>query len=182
MVEKLLEAVPEFKLIEDIGLREMCLECWLRGIDLGEWTFEEVLEIPFTLQIETKVSLVEHTRGVTLLADAMAGVINQLAQDDLKVNHQYVIAGALLHDVGKLLEMEEVDGTFRKSADGKLVRHPFSGVALADANGVPATVLHIIGTHSKEGDPYKRTPEAIILHYADFMNFDPIEEIHLPRG
>src|SRR4030042_6005544 len=115
MVEKRLEAIPEFKLIEDIELREMCLECWLRGIGLGEWTFEEALEIPFTLEIETRVTLVEHTRGVTLLADAMAGVINQLAQDDLKVNHQYVIAGALLHDGGKLLGLGRGDCGFTKS-------------------------------------------------------------------
>jgi hypothetical protein len=67
------------------------------------------------------------------------------------------------------------DGAFRKSPDGVLVRHAFSGVALADAHGLPAAVQHIIGTHSKEGDPFKRTAEAIVLHFADFMNFDPIE-------
>jgi putative nucleotidyltransferase with HDIG domain len=97
------------------------------------------------------------------------------AKGELKLNRDILLAGALLHDVGKLLEVSETAGTFKKTKEGSLVRHPFSGVALADENGLPAEVLHIIATHSKEGDPYKRTAEAIILHYADFMNFDPLE-------
>jgi len=176
MVEKLLEAIPEFKLIEDIGLREMCLECWLRGIDLGEWTFEEALEIPFTLEIETEVTLVEHTRGVTLMADAMAGVINQMAQDDLKVNHQYVIAGALVHDVGKLLEFAKGEGGCVKSRIGRYLRHPLTGVWLAMEVGLPVKIAHMIGSHSFEGDRTPRTPEAIIIHQADFTWFNALKK------
>jgi putative nucleotidyltransferase with HDIG domain len=176
MVEKLLKAIPEFKLIEEIDLREMCLDCWLRGIDLGEWTFEEVLEIPFTLQIETKVTLVEHTRGVTLMADAMAGVFNQMAQDDLKVNHQYVIAGALLHDVGKLLEFGRGDGGYTKSRIGRYLRHPITGVWLAMTVGLPVKIAHMIGSHAFEGDRTPRTPEAIIIHQADFTWFNALKK------
>ncbi|MEA3239125.1 MAG: HD domain-containing protein, partial [Candidatus Bipolaricaulota bacterium] len=128
------------------------------------------------------INFAQHVRSVTRICLAVASTFDEIYQGKLSLNHDVLIAGALLHDVGKLLEMEEENGSFRKSADGKLVRHPFSGLALADANGIPAEVQHIIGTHSKEGDPYKRTPEAVVLHLADFMNFDTIEEIHLPRG
>ena len=176
MVEKLLEAIPEFKLIEEIDLREMCLECWLRGIDLGEWTFEETLKIPFTLLIETEVTLIEHTRGVTLMADAMAGVINRLALDGLRVNHQYVIAGALLHDVGKLLEYAKDDTGYKKSRIGRYLRHPVSGVWLAMTVGLPVKIAHMIGSHSFEGDRTPRTPEAIIIHQADFTWFNALKK------
>ena len=45
---------------------------------------------------------------------------------------------------------------------GQQVRHPFSGVALAYKHGVPGEVLHIIATHSHEGDKVERSIESII--------------------
>ncbi len=53
------------------------------------------------------------------------------------------------------------------------MRHTLSGIAIADRFNLPPEVLHIIGTHSKEGDLGKRTVEAIIVHHADFVSFDP---------
>jgi hypothetical protein len=32
--------------------------------------------------------------------------------------------------------------------------------------------MHIIATHSWEGDRFQRRPEAIIFHHADFTDFD----------
>jgi putative nucleotidyltransferase with HDIG domain len=112
---------------------------------------------------------------VTKICIAASDTFDEIYKGELKLKRDILIAGALLHDVGKLLEITEENGKFGKSKDGALVRHPFSGVALADAQGLPAEVLHIIGVHSKEGDHGKRTAEAIILHLADFMNFDPLE-------
>jgi putative nucleotidyltransferase with HDIG domain len=132
--------------------------------------------MPFTLVKKVSASFAQHVQSVTRICAAVSDTFDDIYGGvDLKLDRDILLAGALLHDVGKLLEMEEVDGAFRKSAAGKLVRHAFSGVALADAHGLSAAVQHIIGTHSKEGDPFKRTPESIILHFADFMNFDPIE-------
>ena len=88
----------------------------------------------------------------------------------------YLIAGAILIDVGKLLEYEIINGNLSTSSEGKLVRHPFSGVAIAYKFGLPAEVLHLIGTHSKEGDTGKRTVESIIIHHADFVSFDPFRK------
>ena len=33
----------------------------------------------------------------------------------------------------------------------------------------------MIAYHSKEGDLGKRTVEAIIIHHADFVNFEPLK-------
>ena len=67
------------------------------------------------------------------------------------------------------------DGKLVTSQAGKLVRHPFSGLAIADRFGIPAEVQHIIATHSKEGDLGHRTVEAIIVNHADFVSFDPFK-------
>lgn len=176
MRDKLLSILPEIEWIGDTDLREKVIATWLDGLERGGWTPDDVARMPFTLAKKVSASFAQHVRSVTRICAAVSDTFDEIYDGvDLKLDKDMLLAGALLHDVGKLVEMEEVDGAFRKSADGKLVRHAFSGVALADAHGVPAAVQHIIGTHSKEGDPFKRIPESIICHFADFMNFDPIE-------
>ena len=66
-------------------------------------------------------------------------------------------------------------GKLTTSNYGKVVRHPFSGVAIAARFDLPPEVQHIIGTHSKEGDLGKRTVESIIVHHADFVSFEPFK-------
>ena len=167
--------LPEIDLIEDPSLRDKVAATWADGLRRGGWTPEDITRMPFTLAKKVDINFAQHVRSVTKICLAVAEMFDEIYKGKLSLNRDVLLAGALLHDVGKLLEMEEADGTFRKSPAGKLVRHPFSGVALADENGIPPEVQHIIGTHSKEGDPYPRTPEAVVVHLADFMNFDTIE-------
>lgn len=180
--EELLQVLPEIEFIEDESLRDKVAKTWEDGLSRGGWTPKDIERMPFTLAKKSDINFAQHVRSVTKICLAAYETFDQVYGGKLKLEKDILLAGALLHDVGKLLEMEESSGTFRKSAEGRLVRHPFSGVALADANGIPPEVQHIIGTHSKEGDPYKRTPEAVVVHLADFMNFDTIAEIHLPKG
>ncbi len=166
--------LPEIDLIADAELREKVVATWAAGLERGGWTPEDITRMPFTLAKKVDIDFAQHVRSVTRICRAVADTFAEIYQGKLSLDRDVLLAGALLHDVGKLLEMEEVNGAFRKSAAGKLVRHPFSGVALADEHGIPPEVQHIIGTHSKEGDPYPRTPEAVVVHLADFMNFDTI--------
>jgi putative nucleotidyltransferase with HDIG domain len=94
----------------------------------------------------------------------------------LPVDIDTVIAGAILADVGKLLEYElGADGVARQSERGEALRHPFTGVALALECGVPDSVCHIIAAHAAEGELVKRSTEAFIVHHADFMAFLPFK-------
>jgi guanylate kinase len=53
------------------------------------------------------------------------------------VNYDRLLAGGLLHDVGKLLETEkDGQGGYRKSRGGQCLRHPISGTALAVEAGI----------------------------------------------
>ena len=176
MKHKLIAILPEIEWVKDEDLREKVVATWIDGLERGGWQPEDIERMPFTLAKQVSANFAQHVRSVTRICAAVADTFEEIYGGvDLKLDKDLLLAGALLHDVGKLVEMEEANGSFRKSADGKLVRHAFSGVALADAHGLPAAVQHIIGTHSKEGDPFKRIPESIICHFADFMNFDPIE-------
>jgi putative nucleotidyltransferase with HDIG domain len=102
--------------------------------------------------------------------------MNEFFKKDMPVNLDVVIAGAILADVGKLLEYEMKDGKSVQGKYGQYLRHPFSGVSLAEQCGVPAEVCHIIAAHAGEGDHVKRTVEAYIVHHADFMTFLPFKE------
>ena len=39
-------------------------------------------------------------------------------------------------------------------------------------HGIPPEVMHIVATHSHEGDKVERTIESWIFHHTDFIDFD----------
>lgn len=53
-----------------------------------------------------------------------------------------------------------------------MLRHPFSGVAICYKHDIPAKIMHIVATHSHEGEKVQRSIESIIFHHADFVDFD----------
>ncbi len=93
-----------------------------------------------------------------------------------QLDKDVLIAGALLADVGKLIEYEEKDGKITKAGRGQHLRHPFTGVAMSHARGIPPEVQHVIATHSKEGDIMIRSNESVVFHHADFIDFDLVSK------
>jgi putative nucleotidyltransferase with HDIG domain len=167
---------PELKWIKDPSLREKTAATWERALSKSVLTAEDLGKIPFTLLCgpDLKVSFMDHKRCVVHLARECGEKINSFFGNNLPVNMNVLIAGAILADVGKLLEYElDNEGKAIQGKYGKYLRHPFSGVSLAEECGVPAEVCHIIATHAHEGDLVKRSTEAWIVHHADFMTFEP---------
>jgi len=62
-----------------------------------------------------------------------------------------------------------------KSPTGRMLRHPFAGAALCWEFGLPDEITHIVATHAHEGEGARATAEAIIVHHADFANFEPFK-------
>ena len=173
MKEDLLKFIPEFNLIKDSDLKEKVLKVWDIALKAGDWEAKDLQRMPFTLLIDPcPCTMVEHIRGVVNVSIEAAKALQSIYQDKIKINEDYLIAGALLHDIGKLVEYKEENGRFIQSNWGKLVRHPISGVGLCYSQDIPEEVMHIIASHSWEGDRCKRTSEAIIVHHADFTNFE----------
>ncbi len=174
---------PELEWIEDKELRDSVTETWVRAFELSPLTPEDLDRIPFTLLVPNcQVTFMEHKRCVVHIARHAAEAMQDFMGRALPIDMDTVIAGAILADVGKLLEYENVDGPAgekktRQSQRGELLRHPFTGVALAMECGVPDRVCHIIAAHAAEGDLVKRTTEAYIVHHADFMSFLPFKNL-----
>lgn len=179
MTDEILKLWPELSWINNEDLREKTAKTWELALEKSVLKPEDLLKIPFTLLAgpDLKVSFMAHKRCVVHVARDAGNKINEFFIDDLPVNMDVLIAGAILADVGKLLEYElDKDGKSFQGKYGKYLRHPFSGVSLAEQCGVPAEVCHIIATHAGEGDMVKRTVEAYIVHHADFMTFEPFRE------
>ncbi|MCE1245043.1 MAG: HD domain-containing protein [Firmicutes bacterium] len=177
LIEKIKEIMPECMWIENEELRTKVLEVWCDAMEKGGWTIEDLSTMPFTLLLDPcPGSFLDHTRSVTTVTYHSGQTLKKFFGDKISINMDYMIAGAILHDIGKLLEYEKKDGKVVTSPCGKSLRHPFSGVGLGFAGGLPHEVLHMIAVHAKEGDMGKRTPEATIIHHADFTNFEPFKK------
>ncbi|MHB1686065.1 MAG: HDIG domain-containing metalloprotein [Ignavibacteriaceae bacterium] len=176
MKEKILEIWPEINWIQDHGLKEKVISCWSYAVENSVLSIEDLKTIPFSLLLkDCKIPFMTHKRTAVQLAVEMAKIMKNNFGDEIQINMDFLIAGAILIDVGKLLEYKIKDGKLSTSEAGNLVRHPFSGLAIADRFNLPVEVQHIIATHSKEGDLGKRTIESIIVHHADFVSFDPFK-------
>lgn len=179
MKKEVLELWPELDWIKDESLREKTAKTWEIALERSVLTADDLNKIPFTLLCgpNLKVTFMDHKRSVVHIARDAGNKMNDMYHGELPVNMDVLISGAILADVGKLLEYvldanrKAVQGTY-----GKYLRHPFSGVSLAEECGVPAEVCHIIATHAGEGNLVKRTTEAFVVHHADFMTFEPFRE------
>ena len=168
---------PEIDWIENPELREQVTQVWTNALERSPLEPEDLNRIPFTLLVPNcPITFMEHKRCVVHIARASAIAMREFMGRALPVDSDTVIAGAILADVGKLLEYEiGPDGKSRQSERGEALRHPFTGVALALECGIPDAVCHIIAAHAAEGDLVKRTTEAFIVHHADFMAFLPFK-------
>jgi putative nucleotidyltransferase with HDIG domain len=176
--KQIAELFPELMSIRDAGLRDKVAAVWNEALTTGcggnGWTFDEIRAIPFTL-LAGKIDMrfVEHLNSCVKQCIAIEKVLNEVFGERVPVNHDVLVAGALLADVGKMLEFDKnQNGEVVKGFYGDMLRHPFSGVALCYKHGIPPEVMHIIATHSHEGDKVERTIESWIFHHADFIDFD----------
>lgn len=176
-IQRIYHLWPELDWIADPELRQKTAATWALAFSKSSLTPEDLDKIPFTLLVsDCSVTFMTHKRAVVHLSKKAGEEIVRFFADQLPINMDVLIAGAILADVGKLLEYEKIDGKILQSSYGKYLRHPFSGVSLAEACGVPPEVTHIIAAHAGEGDHIKRSVEATIVHHCDFMTFLPFKE------
>jgi 3'-5' exoribonuclease len=110
--------------------------------------------------------LLEHTVGVATLCREAAQLHPRLRADLL-------LAGALLHDVGRTRELER-GPTFRQTGEGRLLGHVHLGLRLVEERAgalepeVRAELLHAIAAHHEARGA--RTAEAAVLYHANQLD------------
>jgi 3'-5' exoribonuclease len=125
----------------------------------------------------------EHVLNVTRTCCHLADKYADL-YDDLQppLNKDVVVAGAILHDIGKIRELETGPAGAEYTAEGTLIGHILQGRDIvretAANHHVDAETLlrleHVIVAHQRLpewGSPKApMTPEALIVHYADDLD------------
>ena len=162
-LEEVQKLFPEADQISDPQLRRKVLHTWWEAWKLSR--FQKVEQTPFLEGALADINNVEHTRAVTALSIQFARTMEEFL--GIQVNMDYLIAGALLHDLGKLFEY-----CGSPTDLGRLFTHGISAVLISAKEDLPLEVIHIIVAHSLEGQFMKRTPEAVIVHYMDFAYAD----------
>ncbi|MEX0677524.1 MAG: HD domain-containing protein [Pirellulales bacterium] len=119
------------------------------------------------------------TRSSVYLADKYDDYYPEMRP---RLNKDLVVAGAILHDIGKLREIEQRPQGAEYTASGNLIGHILQGrdivrEAAAGRSVDPEMLLrleHVIVSHQRLpewGSPKPpMTPEALIVHYADDLD------------
>jgi 7,8-dihydroneopterin 2',3'-cyclic phosphate phosphodiesterase len=171
MVEKLIKLAQNIK---DDSLRNKVIN-YLKDPSLSHKEFKkypqgkiEEVKTPFTIgHIGTSErDVLNHTISVTEVCIKIADLIENIY--GVKINRDYLIAGALIHDVMKIFEWKKENDSIEHT--GILLDHSMLGVAELYRREFPEQVIHIVASHFGEAGPTPpRTIEALILHYVDNM-------------
>ena len=162
------EALPEINEIESEELREKVALAWV--IALKETSFKSLDEVD-SGGIKG-FPMIEHLRGVARMAIGAAEEMKRTSPE-ISYNKDVLIAGALCHDIGGPFQYDPKN--IKKWAKNiglmgnPAVRHPVYGVYITMKAGLPLEVVHIVGTHSPEGDFVKRSIECAIVYHVDCL-------------
>ncbi|MGG5824033.1 HD domain-containing protein [Falsiroseomonas sp. HW251] len=167
-----MEDLPELADIADRELRAKAIEAWAYA--LSESSFGRVRDVPGEgnpgMQALRRGDQTVHLRGVTKLALSIADTF-LTDFPEARIERDVVLAGGLLHDVGKPWEFDT--GNRRRwegdpSATGlPSLRHSVYGAHICIAVGLPEEIAHIALGHSYEGDQLIRSLECLVVHRAD---------------
>lgn len=137
----------------------------------------EKLKTPFTVPgygTAERGELVRHIASVTEICIEVAKNLEK--NYGISINMDYLIAGALLHDIMKVFEWKIEDGEIKHT--GIMLDHSMLAVAELYHRGFPEEVIHIVASHFGEAGPTPpRNFEALILHYVDSLV--SVVEFHL---
>lgn len=155
------------KAVKTPAIRRL-LECIFSG-DL----YEKFIVNPAGMRLHHAYigGLLQHSVDVTGIAVAIAGQIENIDKD-------LVIAGALLHDIGKLREISSQIG-FPYTSEGRMLGHISMSILMVQEAAAKLKLppvclehlMHILLSHHGEqekGSPVAcATKEAFVVHYAD---------------
>jgi putative nucleotidyltransferase with HDIG domain len=169
-------AFPAITDIQDTKLRSQVTACWIDAWQQSKYaTLEEAI---FSPQMP-KWRLIDHVQAVTSIAVQIVKVLTQFHQTP--INRDYVLAGALLHDIDKLLIYEKTAQGYQRAKILNKFPHGYLGARIAHKHDVPNAIEHLILSHTRHQLISPTTIEAIIVHYADFADYDALAYTsHLP--
>ena len=184
--------LPEIEEINDSDIGDKVVEAW--ALALAEEDLKAVSDVPGLGSPDSYIlrqgSHVNEARGVARLS---MRILDEMKEQypDLEADRDVVIAGALIHDVGKAMEFKASNQARWKQAPHVAgwppARHSVHGWHICKSVGLPDEIAHIAIGHSLERAFMVRSLECIIVSYADeawwetLMVGGLLEDSDLPR-
>src|ERR1041385_6653997 len=171
--QRVRKELHEFAQVENAALQRKAVEAW--AFALAHSSFKSIRQIPPAGNPDTNEAKrgdqTDHLRGVTRLAVGIAKEMGA-AYPELAIDMDVIVAGGLVHDVGKAWEFDPVNRkrwkAIQKQTGRPSVRHPAFGMHICLTVGLPEEIAHIAMAHSGEGELLVRSLECMIVHQADY--------------
>jgi len=162
----------ELPLIDRISarnLRELVIEVWVRL--WRESGYRNIREAPnYLSEMDGDETLVRHTNAVAKMSEAIAREFQEAY--GISLNFDRLLAGALLHDVDKLVLYERRGSSVQLSELGHKASHGEYGANVAKEVGLPQEIINIIACHSPmQKKVLPATIEAVLVAGCDTANF-----------
>jgi len=160
--------------IKDKNLRKMVIETLRnpgpvsnKNLKLPQVPFEQAPASADWHHTKTG-GLLEHTYAVAKMCISVAEDLQKVYKT--KIDMDALIAGALLHDIGKVWGVRKARSGKWVSA-GSTIDHTMLGTAELYARHFPEKVVHIVAAHfGDQGPTPPQTIEAYIVHMIDNMD------------
>ncbi|MEM5829201.1 MAG: HD domain-containing protein [Candidatus Aenigmatarchaeota archaeon] len=161
--------------IKDEELKKKVIE-FLKDLTLSHKEFKkypkekiENVRTPFTVPGQGTVERADLLRHIASVTELCIKIAEDLEKNyGIPINIDYLIAGALLHDIMKVFEWKLENGEIKHT--GILLDHSTLAVAELYHRGFPEGVIHIVASHFGEAGPTPpRNFEALILHHVDTL-------------
>lgn len=150
--EELYAKIPEFMLVQDVTLREKCADVWLDAIELGGWDEKSIENIPMMVNQNRQDMPSKgfvHLRKTAQTAEVFRKRAVPFINKYRACNADYIVAGAILHDVGKFLELDLTALSMPVyNTNYGMFKHTQSGAYLAMKHGIPLEIVQGIANHS----------------------------------
>lgn len=173
---EVMKIMPEIDLIHDEELKSKSVACWKMALEMSGWDKRDISECPIGAGLvsdDCPETGMDHCRRVVRMCKAAWDCIGDWAHDMIGADYDKLICGAVLHDIGKFLEYDRVDGKACHTELGNKIRHPALGAYIAQVNGLPQDIVYMIMAHSDglspEGGNNYPMPELMMLKKLDHM-------------
>lgn len=172
-----MELVELAKKIKDKELRKKTIDL-IQNLELSNKNFKkyphEKIEKTATMFVVPSAGMGPVERNVLIHTVTLVDLCDKLCDSfkknyKLKLNRDYLITAALLHDIMKSFEFIRGPGN-ELQPTGILLDHTMLATAELYSRNFPEEVIHIVASHFGEGGPTPpRSFEALVFHYLDSM-------------
>jgi putative nucleotidyltransferase with HDIG domain len=157
---------PSIRQIGDDGIREKVIRAWYNAWKQGNFPRIEDVHQFEPARDRIAYTNVDHTNQVCRVCEQMGEIL--AAMLNLRLNRDYLLAGAVLHDVDKIVIFDARSGGLTER--GRQLPHAVMGAAMAREEGLPEEIAHMIGAHSFKYSPAPpSTIEALLVRHLDHV-------------